>query len=525
MPTKSNPDDVQNMISLDTLVHLELGRCIELDEYLALHPRQLLLVETDPQLVGARQSRTESQKQEQVNCITLAGKQGRATFNGYDLLEVNSLHPASVLVRLLPGLKMGEQLQVPAVSSGTLLKPLKLQEQLENRLIFDLAGEKLPELHALQQEHLLHLFKQIRLQCGRDLQDEGILVQINRKTLQRHSDRAKLALLVDAGQLQTNTTTVARGFIRLTQDSGCSEKLVSQIIIAGVHNSLGRAFEVTDQQSPTFKNLESTTAVGAPGRDGQLFVQTQVNQQFAQIGRPALQVCMLSNAISQAATSSRKTSIESSNTKEEAPEKYIDFSSAAYWEDRYRTGGTSDFGSTGRLAEFKEKIVNKFIADKKIKHLIEFGSGDGNMVSKFSIAEYIGVDVSPFIVKRCRQSILNDTIKSFLTNEEFLSSPLKADLTQSLDVIFHLVEDQIFEQYMNMLIESSTKYCIIYACNEDRRETDAIHVRRRKFTDWISNVHPNWRLRQITYNKYPHDGSRNPKNTSFSNFYFYERII
>ena len=43
----------------------------------------------------------------------------------------------------------------------------------------------------------------------------------------------------------------------------------------------------------------------------------------------------------------------------------------------------------------------------------------------------------------------------------------KADLSLSLDVIYHLVEDDVFEYYMRTLFEASNGYVIIYASDSD----------------------------------------------------------
>ena len=41
------------------------------------------------------------------------------------------------------------------------------------------------------------------------------------------------------------------------------------------------------------------------------------------------------------------------------------FDSSKYWEKRYLEGGNSGDGSYGYLAEFKVKIINDFIAEKR----------------------------------------------------------------------------------------------------------------------------------------------------------------
>jgi hypothetical protein len=109
------------------------------------------------------------------------------------------------------------------------------------------------------------------------------LTKIERDTLQHHPDRAKLALLAAAGHLQTDNAGAAKQFIRLAQEWGCSKKLVSQILIAGVHNSLGRAAAVAGQQPRAFKHFESAIQTGTPGNDVRLLTQARAGEQLGQI--------------------------------------------------------------------------------------------------------------------------------------------------------------------------------------------------------------------------------------------------
>jgi FkbM family methyltransferase len=110
------------------------------------------------------------------------------------------------------------------------------------------------------------------------------LIKIERETLQHHPDRAKLALLAAAGHLQQGDNNTARQFTRLAQEWGCSKKLLSQILIAGVHNSLGRAAAVTQQPQLAIKHFESSIATGMPNADVYLFGQTRNIRETAKLG-------------------------------------------------------------------------------------------------------------------------------------------------------------------------------------------------------------------------------------------------
>jgi FkbM family methyltransferase len=110
------------------------------------------------------------------------------------------------------------------------------------------------------------------------------LAQLNRDTLQHHPDRAMLALLAAAGRLQAgNNTEEAKKLIRLAQDWGIGKKLISQILIAGVHNSIGRAAAIGNQQQRSLQHFENVILIGIPIAEKRLFVQIDINQQIQQL--------------------------------------------------------------------------------------------------------------------------------------------------------------------------------------------------------------------------------------------------
>ena len=110
------------------------------------------------------------------------------------------------------------------------------------------------------------------------------LAALKREELQHHPDRAKLALLVAAGLTQTGEVASARQFTRLAQDWGCCKKLISQILIAGVYNSLGRAAAVIGQEPRALNYFHRSVALGTPGTETRLLTQARVTQQIAQLG-------------------------------------------------------------------------------------------------------------------------------------------------------------------------------------------------------------------------------------------------
>jgi len=116
--------------------------------------------------------------------------------------------------------------------------------------------------------------------------DWASLAALSRDTLQHHPDRAKLALLAAAGHAQQGQGEQARQFTRLAQDWGCSKKLISQVLISGVHNTLGRAAASGGQQARALQHFGNAIAIGSPGSEAALLTQARTTHQVHQLGLP-----------------------------------------------------------------------------------------------------------------------------------------------------------------------------------------------------------------------------------------------
>lgn len=203
------------------------------------------------------------------------------------------------------------------------------------------------------------------------------------------------------------------------------------------------------------------------------------------------------------------------------------FSSKDYWEKRYSEGGNSGAGSYDKLADFKAEVLNQFVSENKIQTVTELGVGDGNQLRLAEYPHYLGLDVSKTSINMCRAIFAGDSSKHF----ELMGKPtdfLKkkswiSELTVSLDVIFHLIEDTVFDKYMISLFNLSSKYVIIYSSNGSIKAEKAVHVKDRKFTKWVEKNLPNWKLMDTIKNRYPLNPGVKPNiDTSRSDFYFYQ---
>lgn len=191
-----------------------------------------------------------------------------------------------------------------------------------------------------------------------------------------------------------------------------------------------------------------------------------------------------------------------------------------YWIDRYNAGRTSGAGSYNELAEFKAEIINAYVKAEKVETIIEYGCGDGNQLKLAQYPAYVGFDVSPAAISRCSKFFAADNTKQFRLMKEYDNET--ARLTLSLDVIYHLVEDPVYLNYMHRLFDSAEAYVIIYSSDSDlQQEGQAPHVRHRKFTDWVRENKPAWKLRRHIPNRYPL--SNKGKTGSLADFYCYEK--
>jgi hypothetical protein len=113
--------------------------------------------------------------------------------------------------------------------------------------------------------------------------DWASLASLDRDTLQYHPDRAKLALLAASGNQCLGNAAEARQYTRLAIDWGCSKKLVTQILISGVHNTLGRVSALGNQSQRATRHFESAIAIGSSGGDIRLLAQARIDHQVKQV--------------------------------------------------------------------------------------------------------------------------------------------------------------------------------------------------------------------------------------------------
>lgn len=197
----------------------------------------------------------------------------------------------------------------------------------------------------------------------------------------------------------------------------------------------------------------------------------------------------------------------------------LDYNPRGYWDRRYREGRTSGAGSEGEEGRYKAQYVNDFIRAHDIIHVIDWGCGDGQVLELLRVGPmhnpyvgYTGIDVSPTILERNRKLFREFT---FASPDEALvpGREWTADLALSMDVLFHLPDDDDYFAYLNNLFNSATRFVLIYSTNHAGGRT-ARHVLRREFTPDVSKHFPEWNLKTV----------ETPLRAGLASFFVYERI-
>ena len=185
------------------------------------------------------------------------------------------------------------------------------------------------------------------------------------------------------------------------------------------------------------------------------------------------------------------------------------------WKNRYQNGGNSGSGSYNELYIFKRDIINDIINKNDIQSIIDFGCGDGNQIKEINTKNYIGIDIADTSIKICKMKYNNDNTKKFYTYDEIDNIKLQSDLTMSLDVLYHILEEDLYFNYLKNLFSCSSNYVLIYSNNYNGHIEG--HIYTRKFTDNVENMFPNWELQKKINQKYPKKSS--------ADFYLYKKKI
>lgn len=98
--------------------------------------------------------------------------------------------------------------------------------------------------------------------------DWAALADMTLDQLQDHPDRAKLALLAAAGHMQLGRNDQGADCLRQAKAWGCNPQLMRQVVIAGVHNTLGKAAALADMPDRADQHFAASLRTVMPMQSG-----------------------------------------------------------------------------------------------------------------------------------------------------------------------------------------------------------------------------------------------------------------
>jgi hypothetical protein len=110
--------------------------------------------------------------------------------------------------------------------------------------------------------------------------DWASLASLTLDELQDHPDRAKLALLAASGHMQMGRNDIGADYLRQAKAWGCSPQLMRQIVIAGVHNTLGKAAALADMPERAEQHFAASLRTVMPMASGQAQVKQRHTTQM-----------------------------------------------------------------------------------------------------------------------------------------------------------------------------------------------------------------------------------------------------
>lgn len=158
---------------------------------------------------------------------------------------------------------------------------------------------------------------------------------------------------------------------------------------------------------------------------------------------------------------------------------------AQYWETRYAAGRGSGAGSRGEEAAWKARLLQRVIDHYHVKSLLDLGCGDGHVASRIFVKRYVGYDPSRTAREMCMV---------LMPEREFTEVPPdgKFDLVVSMDVIFHLVTDELYRNYLSLLFSDRSDIVFVYGTNRDQQGRE--HVLHRR---WLNDVPTGWTVESL----------------------------
>lgn len=132
----------------------------------------------------------------------------------------------------------------------------------------------------------------------------------------------------------------------------------------------------------------------------------------------------------------------------------------SYWDQHYGEGGISGEGSIGDYRNWKWQIIKKYTDNSEnLGSVIDVGCGDISFWQGKTCQDYLGIDISKTIVEKNQAKRPEWT---FVCDSADVHKDIKADYVFCFDILFHIMDDNMYEKILKNIISYSRNMIFIY---------------------------------------------------------------
>jgi len=126
-----------------------------------------------------------------------------------------------------------------------------------------------------------------------------------------------------------------------------------------------------------------------------------------------------------------------------------------FWENRYKKGGHSGSERKGIPRWWKWKQIKKYTDANDV---IDVGCGDLDFWKGRNVEKYIGIDVSPSLIK---QNMKKRPNWKFMLGGGEITHDISSQDVFCMEMLYHIMDDDVYVQILKNLTKYSKRYIFI----------------------------------------------------------------